>query len=1031
MKIKILVIMLILIILINGITPIVNATQIITKANLKKGDAIPTHILYENNNGWFEVKCNYIYYQDGEDKYPAYCISPGIHGVDEEGDYTVNIDKLVENNIIYNIIVNGYPYKTYKQLNVESDYDAYVATKLAIKNVLLNRDIVNFYKPMDERGQKIIEAMVKIAEVGKIGNATNKDAALKIEKIGSLIEKGDYYYQEYSVNSNVNISKYNIQNIENLPTNSLVTDVYGNVKTNFINNENFRIMIPKLNLNENIDGKININASCNTRPVFYGKAPNASIQDYAITYKPYAEYQKTVNLNLVTNTASIKIEKKDQETSKPLPNVLFGLYKENGEHILTKSTDTSGIATFNNLYQGKYFLKELEENADYIKDENTYEMEAEYNKEITKIITNMHKKGNLKITKVDKDNTDITLGAIEFDLLNENGEIVSHLTTDVNGEAELTNINTGKYTLKETKTKKEYNLCEDTDILVKWNETSEKTIENEKQKGKIKIIKEDLEDSNIKLSGIKFRILNKKDEIVEEIETNENGEAISSRLLIGEYKIKEVDLGNNKNYLLNNEIHIVQVENNKTIEVTIKNEHKKGNIKILKTDKDDKNILLKGVKFEIEDSYGLKFEAITNENGIAQINNIRIGNVKIKEVETNNEYVILNKVLETTIEYNKVSEINVENEKKKGQVEIYKTDKENKNIHIPNVEFAIMDKDNKIIDKIKTNEDGYGISKRIAIGEYYLKEVKTNGKYVIDDRIIKIEIKENEVLKMEITNEKIKGQIQIIKTSSKDSPIVNIKEGEYLPNVIFEIFNNEGKLVDTLITDDKGQAISNKLEVGRYKIKEKSTNKHYILNKNEFIVNIERNNEIKILNIENEPIIPNINIEKNGQQYAQRNEEIKYEFEIENKSNTKLDNFNWVEYIPYEKCNITKMITGIYNEEINYEIYYKTNLNDYKLYRIINSLKNEYINFDDLKLSKDEIITEIKVNYKSVSRDFQAIAKPEIYVKVNENVKKNDKIINKTEISGNIEDEIIKDTATFETIIKEKEKMKKLPKTGC
>ena len=48
----------------------------------------------------------------------------------------VDIDDLLKDKLIYNTILNGYPYKTPAQLGVETNDDAYVATKLALKSVL-------------------------------------------------------------------------------------------------------------------------------------------------------------------------------------------------------------------------------------------------------------------------------------------------------------------------------------------------------------------------------------------------------------------------------------------------------------------------------------------------------------------------------------------------------------------------------------------------------------------------------------------------------------------------------------------------------------------------------------------------------------------------------------------------------------------------------------------------------------------------------------------------------------------------------
>ena len=143
------------------------------------------------------------------------------------------------------------------------------------------------------------------------------------------------------------------------------------------------------------------------------------------------------------------------------------------------------------------------------------------------------------------------------------------------------------------------------------------------------------------MEGVKFQIIDINDRIIEEIETDSNGEAISSKLLIGEYKIKEIDLGDNTDYLMNNEVYTIQVENQEISVINVENEHKKGNLKIKKVDKENHNIVLEGVRFEVIDKDGFAYEAKTNKDGIAEINDIRVGEVTIKEVKTHEDYVLL------------------------------------------------------------------------------------------------------------------------------------------------------------------------------------------------------------------------------------------------------------------------------------------------------------------------------------------------------------------------------------------------------
>ena len=125
------------------------------------------------------------------------------------------------------------------------------------------------------------------------------------------------------------------------------------------------------------------------------------------------------------------------------------------------------------------------------------------------------------------------------------------------------------------------------------------------------------------------------------------------------------------------------------------------------------------------------------------------------------------------------------------------------------------------------------------------------------------------------------------------------------------------------------------------------------------------------------------------------------------------------------------MITGTYNKNLYYEIYYKTNINDYKLLTCANTLVSQYINFEDIDLEKEEIITELKIEYRTVSEDFRTEIKPCIFTKINNNVKEDDEIINSTQLTGRIGEVVVTDISAFKTIIKNKKIVKKLPKTGC
>ena len=90
----------------------------------------------------------------------------------------------------------------------------------------------------------------------------------------------------------------------------------------------------------------------------------------------------------------------------------------------------------------------------------------------------------------------------------------------------------------------------------------------------------------------------------------------------------------------------------------------------------------------------------------------------------------------------------------------------------------------------------------------------------------------------------MKGKVKITKISEDDNLITGEVAGTPIANVKFEIYDDSGKLVDTLITKADGIAISKDLVVGKYIVKEKETGEYYEINENDFEVEITKNGEV-------------------------------------------------------------------------------------------------------------------------------------------------------------------------------------------
>lgn len=116
---------------------------------------------------------------------------------------------------------------------------------------------------------------------------------------------------------------------------------------------------------------------------------------------------------------------------------------------------------------------------------------------------------------------------------------------------------------------------------------------------------------------------------------------------------------------------------------------------------------------------------------------------------------------------------------------------------------------------------GKGEDSKIDFGTYYLQESKAGTGYQKDDTLYKIVFDENHTnIDMTLENEVIKGKVILEKSYGNK----NLMKSE--ANVVFEVYNKDKKLVDTITTDENGLA-SIELPYGHYTIKQKTTTEGY------------------------------------------------------------------------------------------------------------------------------------------------------------------------------------------------------------
>ncbi|PEM53101.1 MSCRAMM family protein [Bacillus wiedmannii] len=270
---------------------------------------------------------------------------------------------------------------------------------------------------------------------------------------------------------------------------------------------------------------------------------------------------------------------------------------------------------------------------------------------------------------------------------------------------------------------------------------------NKPSTGKVKIKKVDSNNDNKELMGAKFHIEDSNKEVVGELVTDGQGEAISKELPIGNYTLVEVEAP--KGYELLKDKIAVKIEKDAVVEIKIENKKlpdPMGKMKLVKVDTGDKNKKLAGAKFHIEDSNKeVVGELVTDGQGEAISKELPIGNYTLVEVEAPKGYELLKDKIAVKIEKDKVVEIKIGNKKlpdPTGQFEIEKVDDKDINLKLKGAVFQVLDKEGKEVTRLTTDEKGKVISNQLVLGKYTIKEIKAPNGYMLLRDPIEIEITE-------------------------------------------------------------------------------------------------------------------------------------------------------------------------------------------------------------------------------------------------------------------------------------------------
>ena len=425
--------------------------------------------------------------------------------------------------------------------------------------------------------------------------------------------------------------------------------------------------------------------------------------------------------------------------------------------------------------------------------------------------------------------------------------------------------------------------------------------------GNLKVIKTG--DNGELLTGAKFQLKDMNGTVVGE-KVSENGELTFTDIMDGEYILEEVE--SPKGFLKAEPVKVT-VKASETTEINVVNEQIKGRVEITKID-EETGEPLEGAEFEMvkADTNEVVENMTTKENGKITSGLHPFGDYIIREIKAPNKYTLNGKEYPVTIsEHMQTIEITHTNRIIKGRVAINKFDNEFTDLKLKDAEFTIYDKNDKEVDKLITDENGYDESIDLNYGDYYMKETKAPVGHKLSDKVYDIQIREDKkVYTFDVPNDVIKGSIQIVKVDSEneEKPV----EGAGFDVEAVKVDGIEtGTVVDHVITDKDGFAFTKPLRYGEYKFIETKTPNGYWQSDREYHVNITEDNKIYVKYVKNEHIRAKLRVVKTDSKDNTPIEGVK--FQIRNTDTNELVTFkNFVGILPLP----TKILTTDKNGEI-------------------------------------------------------------------------------------------------------------------
>lgn len=487
----------------------------------------------------------------------------------------------------------------------------------------------------------------------------------------------------------------------------------------------------------------------------------------------------------------IIIEKRDSKTNELLPGAEFRVTTAAGCEVgqngvigdtnLTSNgiftTGADGKITITNVRPGNYIITEIKAPDGYLIDDPTRTITVTSGDTQT-IVFKDTKPGGLIIEKRDSVTKEPLAGAT-FKVTTSDGRFVAQdggatstnglYTTDANGQIHIVDLDPDTYVVTEVTAPDGYLMdAPSQTVKIEKNDTQTLTF-YDTPLGGLTIVKVDSE-SGKRLEGAKIEVAKMNGEIVGTYVTDKLGVIQLPDLDDGWYQLTEIKAP--KGYLLDSAPQKVEVKKGETKTFEFENTAS-ASMLIHKIDSVTRKGI-QGVKFVVYDSSMTPIGECESDNqGYVHLNKtLEDGKYYVREIVAAEGYILDNKVKSFTVLAGDTAMIEWENTSELGQIQVIKTSEGYSSVNglpagtpLSGAIFAVYDKQNNVVDKFQTNENGIGSSKKLPLGIYTVKEVQAPANYGLNPTVFTADIEfAGQVVKLNVTDPVITAGVSIKKT---------------------------------------------------------------------------------------------------------------------------------------------------------------------------------------------------------------------------------------------------------------------------